>query len=58
MEGESIEFDKVFDLPPEGRKAKAKELGALKRAREIAAAGELLRLIVRHLTEGAPHKSK
>jgi hypothetical protein len=53
MERESIEFDKLLDLLPEGWEGKAKELGALTRAREIKTAGELLRLILLYLTEGA-----
>jgi len=37
---------------PEGWEAKAKELGALQRAREIKTPAELLRLILLYLTEG------
>ena len=39
-------------LLPEGWEAKAKELGALRRAREIKTPEELLRLILLYLTEG------
>jgi hypothetical protein len=48
-----MEFGQVLDLLPEGWEAKAKELGALTRAWEITTAGELLRLILLYLTEGA-----
>jgi hypothetical protein len=42
----------VLNLLPEGWEAKAKELGALQRAREIKTAAELLRLVLLYHTEG------
>ena len=45
-------FEELLRLLPEGWEAKAKELGALQRAREIKTAEELLRLILLYLTEG------
>ena len=45
-------FEELLPLLPEGWEVKAKELGALQRAREIKTAGELLRLILLYLTEG------
>jgi hypothetical protein len=42
----------MLRLLPEGWEAKAKELGALQRAREIKTPGELLRLILLYLTQG------
>jgi len=47
-----IRFEQVLRLLPEGWEAKAKELGALQRAREIRTPEELLRLILLYLTEG------
>ena len=47
-----IRFDQMLRLLPEGWEAKAKELGALQRAREIKTPEELLRLILLYLTEG------
>ena len=47
-----IRFEQVLRLLPEGWEAKAKELGALQRAREIKTPEELLRLILLYLTEG------
>jgi hypothetical protein len=47
-----IRFERVLRLLPEGWEAKAKELGALQRAREIKTPEELLRLILLYLTEG------
>jgi len=47
-----IRFEQVLRLLPEGWEAKAKELGALRRAREIKTPEELLRLILLYLTEG------
>jgi len=47
-----IRFEQVLRLLPEGWEAKAKELGALQRAREIKSPEELLRLILLYLTEG------
>jgi len=45
-------FEQVLRLLPEGWEAKAKELGALRRAREIKTPEELLKLILLYLTEG------
>jgi len=45
-------FEQLLKLLPEGWEAKAKELGALQRAREIKTAEELLRMILLYLTEG------
>ena len=45
-------FEELLRLLPEGWEAKAKELGALKRARGIKTAELLLRLILLYLTEG------
>ena len=45
-------FEQVLRLLPEGWESKAKELGALQRAREIKTPEELLRLILLYLTEG------
>jgi hypothetical protein len=45
-------FEKVLGMLPEGWEAKAKELGALRRARGIKTPEELLRLILLYLTEG------
>ena len=45
-------FEELLHLLPEGWEAKAKELGALQRAREIKTPEELLRLILLYLTEG------
>jgi hypothetical protein len=47
-----IQFERVLRLLPEGWEAKAKELGALQRAREIKTPGELLRLVLLYQTEG------
>jgi hypothetical protein len=52
MGREEIRFEQVLRLLPEGWEEKAKELGALQRAREIKTPGELLRLILLYLTEG------
>jgi hypothetical protein len=52
MEKGEIRFEQVLRLLPEGWEAKAKELGALQRAREIKTPEELLRLILLYLTEG------
>ena len=43
-------FKQVLRLLPEGWELKAKELGALQRAREIKTPEELLRLILLYLT--------
>ena len=45
-------FNDVLKLLPEGWESKAKELGALQRAREIKTPEKLLRLILLYLTEG------
>ena len=45
-------FKQLACLLPEGWEAKAKELGALRRAREIKSAEELLRMILLYMTEG------
>jgi hypothetical protein len=45
-------FEQVLQLLPEGWEAKAKEPGALQRARGIKTPGGLLRLILAYLTEG------
>ena len=47
-----IRFEQVLRFLPEGWEAKAKELGAFKRARGIQTVEELLRLILLYLTEG------
>ena len=47
-----IRFEQMLQLLPEGWESKAKELGALQRAREIKSPEELLRLILLYLTEG------
>jgi hypothetical protein len=46
------EIEKMFSYLPEGWEAKAKELGALQRAREVKTPEDLLRLILLYLTEG------
>ena len=52
MGKEKDRFEQLLGLLPEGWEAKAKELGALQRAREIKTPAELLRLILLYLTEG------
>ena len=52
MGREKDRFKQLTKMLPEGWEAKAKELGALQRAREIKTAEELLRLILLYLTEG------
>jgi len=52
MGWEEERFEQVLRLLPEGWESKAKELGALKRARGIKSAEELLRLIFIYLTAG------
>ena len=52
MGWEEKRFEQVLRLLPEGWEAKAKELGALRRARVIKTPEELLRLILLYLTEG------
>jgi len=49
-------FKEILGLLPEGWEAKAKELGALQRAREIKTAVELLWLILLYLTEGKSYR--
>jgi hypothetical protein len=46
------DFESLLAYMPEGWEAKAKELGALQRARKVKTAGELLKLILLYLTEG------
>jgi hypothetical protein len=45
-------YEDIMAFMPEGWRGKAKELGALKRAREIKTAEDLLRVIFLYLTEG------
>ena len=45
-------LEQIFEMLPEGWEAKAKELGALRRSREIKTPEELLRMILLYLTEG------
>jgi hypothetical protein len=52
MEQEKDRFRQLLKMLPEGWEEKAKELGALQRAREIKTPEELLRLILLYLTEG------
>jgi hypothetical protein len=52
MEGENGEFEAVLAFMPDGWEEKAKELGALVRARKVKTAEELLRLILLYLTAG------
>jgi hypothetical protein len=52
MGRESQQFEQLLVMLPEGWEAKAKELGAFKRARKIKTPGELLRLVLLYLTEG------
>ena len=52
MGWEKNKFEELLRLLPEGWEAKAKELGALQRAREIKTAEELLRLILLYMTKG------
>ena len=52
MGREKYRFEQLLKLLPEGWEAKARELGALRRAREIKTVEELLRLILLYLTEG------
>jgi hypothetical protein len=46
------DFDNLMAFMPEGWEGKAKELGALQRARNVKTAEELLKLILLYLTEG------
>jgi hypothetical protein len=48
----NYEFERLMEVMPEGWEEKAKELGALRRAREIKTPEDLLRLIFLYLTEG------
>ena len=54
MRGEEGWYELLLEMLPEGweAKAKAKELGAMQRARVVRTPGELLRLILLYLTEG------
>ena len=52
MGREKDRFEQLLKLLPEGWEEKAKELGALQRAREIKTPEELLRMILLYLTEG------
>jgi hypothetical protein len=52
MEKEKVQFEQLLSLLPEGWEEKAKETGALQRAREIKTAEELLRLVLLYQTEG------
>jgi len=52
MGREKDRFKQLLELLPEGWEEKAKELGALQRAREIKTPEDLLRLILLYLTEG------
>ena len=46
MRGEEGWYELLLEMLPEGWEAKAKELGAMKRARVVKTPGELLRLIL------------
>jgi hypothetical protein len=52
MGAENDDFESLMAFMPEGWEAKAKELGALQRARNVKTPGELLKLILLYLTEG------
>jgi hypothetical protein len=52
MGWEEERFEQVLSLLPKGWETKAKELGALSRARKIKTPQDLLRLILIYLTEG------
>jgi hypothetical protein len=52
MGRETDRFKQLLKLLPDGWEEKAKELGALQRAREIKTPEELLRVILVYLTEG------
>ncbi|MDR2602003.1 MAG: hypothetical protein LBC53_06080 [Spirochaetaceae bacterium] len=52
MRGEKTSFEQLLSVMPDGWEAKAKELGALARGREIKNALDLLRLVFLYLTEG------
>jgi hypothetical protein len=52
MGEDNYTFEDLAAIMPEGWRAKAKELGALRRAREIKTPEDLLKLIFLYLTEG------
>jgi hypothetical protein len=52
MDEGKTSFEQLVSVMPEGWEAKAKELGALARGREIKNALDLLRLVFLYLTEG------
>jgi hypothetical protein len=52
MGEDNYTFEDLAAIMPEGWRAKAKELGALQRAREIKTPEDLLKLIFLYLTEG------
>ncbi|MDR2660377.1 MAG: transposase [Spirochaetaceae bacterium] len=52
MKVEKTSFEQLLSVMPDGWEAKAKELGALVRGREIRDAVDLLRLVFLYLTEG------
>jgi hypothetical protein len=52
MDEGKVSFERLLPVMPEGWEAKAKELGALLRGREIKSALDLLRLVFLCLTEG------
>jgi hypothetical protein len=52
MEEDIYTFEDLLALLPEGWQAKAKELGAFERAREVKSPKDLLRLIFLYLSEG------
>ncbi|MDR1278581.1 MAG: hypothetical protein LBK02_07510 [Treponema sp.] len=52
MDEGKTSFERLLSVMPEGWEAKAKELGALVRGRELKNAVELLRLVSLYLTEG------
>jgi hypothetical protein len=52
MGEEKDQFESLMVFMPEGWEGKAKELGALQRARQVKTAEDLLKLILLYLTEG------
>jgi hypothetical protein len=52
METGKEQITRLMEMLPEGWQAQAKALGALRRAREVKSAEDLLKLIVLYLTEG------
>jgi hypothetical protein len=52
MNERKTSFERLLSVMPEGWEAKAKELGALVREREIKSALDLLRMVFLYLTEG------